>query len=238
MNTKSILILSPHLDDSVLSCADHISDWIHLGYNTTIINVFSSYKTGILSPDAEQCLTEFSLKTVHQYETMRKTEDNLALRALGIREKQNLDLVDGGFRAIGTKPVYSTFSALFQGKILEPDIIVSTSRILSRYQKFDQIFVPMGLGNHVDHVILRKSAERTYPRDRLGYYADAPYLLRRQNWRLHHILSLLTPKISIKFSSPQKTSILRHYSSQLPRLFTTFPLSYPEILVIPNTLRE
>lgn len=236
MKTRKILVLSPHLDDSVLSCADHIAAWMHVGHSITIINVFSSYKTDILSPDAKQCLTEFSLKSVQQYESMRKTEDDLALKELGIRKKQNLDLIDGGFRAIGTVPVYPTFSAIFQAGIIEPNIVSDTAKTLSPYNTFDQIFIPLGLGNHVDHIILRISAETVFDQKRLGYYADAPYLLRRQNWRLHHILSLLTPKISIKFSSPQKTSILRHYSSQLPRLFTKFPLSYPEILVIPKNM--
>jgi hypothetical protein len=41
--------------------------------------------------------------------------------------------------------------------------------------------VPLGLGNHVDHALVRRAAEELTSPFPLGYYADFPYVMKAES---------------------------------------------------------
>lgn len=56
---------------------------------------------------------------------------------------------------------------------------------------FDQIYVPLGVGCHVDHILTHLVFEPWAARDQLLYYEDAPYccISRAVRYRLNDIAS-------------------------------------------------
>ena len=42
---KEIVVISPHLDDAVVSCCDHILDWKKKGNRVRILTIFTAFQT-------------------------------------------------------------------------------------------------------------------------------------------------------------------------------------------------
>ncbi|MBP7741018.1 PIG-L family deacetylase [Candidatus Woesebacteria bacterium] len=229
---RKIAILSPHLDDAVLSLTDHILLWQKKGIDVTIITVFSSFSASKLTTDTSSYIQKSGFKTVKKFELARKKEDVTAMQLLKLHKKYiHLDFIDGGFREINLKPVYESYDELFSGKIRDDDsylqkIDVTLQELLSG---FSTIIAPIGIGNHADHIIVRNSAKIACRRKSLLFYADYPYALHKKNWSVKNCLyHLFTPKTTIDISS-EKRRILAAYSSQIPILFQN-TIEYEEIV--------
>ena len=147
----STVILSPHLDDAVLSC------WHVLTQpgGVMVINVFAGVPAGLQAPawwDAFTGATDSGERVRERIE-----EDRLAL-ALAEREPTNLGFLDEQYRE--------------QAQPLEQLI----EQIASRLPPEAGIYAPAALTNHADHVLVRDAAlELRSAGADVWLYADLPH---------------------------------------------------------------
>ncbi len=229
------IVFSPHMDDAALSCGDHIKDWLDKSQKVTIVTVFTHFEKEYFSEDALQYVKNSGFKNIKDFDVGRKKEDTLAMQKLHCKSL-HLNFPDAGFRHKGKRAIYPHFSSIFSGKISAYDQSLE-KKIEKELQKFivknTYYYVPYGIGSHVDHLLLKKIAEKIFPRNQICYYLDFPYALDISAWWKvggKKVWELVKIKKSIKWTSKFKKSLLRCYSSQMPLLFKKKNLFYPEVL--------
>jgi LmbE family N-acetylglucosaminyl deacetylase len=146
------VVLSPHLDDAVLSC------WHLLAGSgeVTVINVFAGVPNGIVADSWWDRLTgaQDSAQRMHE----RHEEDRKALAQAG-REAISLPLLDDQYRA--AEPPPAVLDAL-DGQIA-PGAVV---------------YAPAALSTHPDHISVRDAALALRARGaEIRLYADLPHAL-------------------------------------------------------------
>lgn len=232
MKNKKIAILSPHLDDVVISCGDHALAW-KKNNKVTVISIFTSYSGRLRPLYSEQLLAKLRM-SVRNYEEQRAKEDKTAMEILGL-EWEHWGMVDGGFREVGNVPIYSTVEELFAGNISQKDkgLVAFLSQKIQKVAKDYDVFVcPMGIGNHVDHLIVKKSLMQVVGSSKVFFYFDAPYFFKPGMWFKSFCLFVrFLPNVSIIWLSQIKLRALQNYISQFRLLFKRKPL-YPEIMVM------
>jgi len=229
-----IIILSPHLDDAALSCSDHIHAWNTAGHNITVVTIFSSFQTTVVSDYLRGYMEASGITTVEELEHHRKQEDAAATQLMGCRAEY-LDFIDAGYRQHNDKPDYADYRELCPFRISEQEYPAIDEIVirLSKHSGADLIVAPLGVGGHIDHLMTRLVAEKISPDDRLAYYVDFPYALNPFKWRPKYINTFLSYKQSIQWISTFKRSIIDCYPSQVAYLFRMKP-RYPEILLFRN----
>jgi len=182
MSTYDHLYLSPHLDDVILSCGGTIWQQVRAGERVLVLTVFA----GSPSPDAP--LSPFAQELHARWETLtdasalRREEDLAALAVLGA-ETMHWPYTDCVYRRTpaGCFP-YTSGETLFgpvhpAEKGLIAELATRLAALLQR-QGGAAIYVPLGIGHHVDHQIVRQAAEASG--HALAYYEDFPYAQDRQ----------------------------------------------------------
>jgi LmbE family N-acetylglucosaminyl deacetylase len=137
----TVLVLSPHLDDAVLSLGGSIAAWTAAGRRVVIASV---YTTGPALAELAPSMRMFA-----DY-AQRRAEDDAACAVLGA-EVRRLDQIERAFR-----PPFLTGWSFFT---TPPDrrgftALATVTEALAPLGELApaEIFVPLGIGNHVDHV--------------------------------------------------------------------------------------
>jgi LmbE family N-acetylglucosaminyl deacetylase len=154
------VFISPHLDDAVFSCGAMI-DKLRQEGPVLVLNLFTRYLSDLKIHGAV-------------LGTERYLEEINAARLLGF-ESLNLDELDAPFR----RAPYRQLGNLFRHPTAA-DIAWLPSlrtRLLDSLAQFDysQVFVPLGIGWHVDHILSYLAFEPWADQSKLLYYEDAPY---------------------------------------------------------------
>ena len=140
------LLLSPHLDDAILSCPA----FIQRAPNPLIATFFSSGSA-----------------TLYR---QRRAEDRVAAKVLNARTT-HLALPDAPFRSAR----YQTFSGLIFGRATSrQDATTALNALVERHNPA-LVLSPLAIGNHVDHRIIRDAALVAVPPQILRFYEDRPY---------------------------------------------------------------
>ncbi len=157
------VFVSPHLDDAVFSCGGEIARLAEEG-PVLVLNLFTRY------------LGEVKLRAVVLGEE-RYREEAAAAEFLGFAS-HNFGELDVSFR----RPAYRSLGNIFRPPVREDldDYLPAL-----REQVFDwlagvdyeRLYVPLGIGWHVDHVLTHLLFEPWIGRDALIHYEDAPYCL-------------------------------------------------------------
>lgn len=159
--SRTLLYLSPHLDDVVFSCAGKILQDVANGYNVTIATVFSS--------GSEAVSEEYKL---------RKAEDKRAIEILGA-QCMWLEFPDAPFR--------SGFYNSFRRIILERDpndnleFVTQLRRAIENLAislGANEIYAPLGVGTHIDHRLVFDAASGLSGHP-ITYYEERPYAFAR-----------------------------------------------------------
>ena len=172
------LYLSPHFDDAVLSCGAQIWDRTARGEKVVVVTVCAA------PPPGPEGLSPFAFQLHQRWsrfgEFDRAREDWQAVARLGA-ETYHLRFHDCIYRR---SPVgawlYQSETAIF-GEVsphessLVGEIAEAFARITIRANA--AIFIPCGIGNHVDHQFTRLAAEKWLGPEggSFQYYADYPY---------------------------------------------------------------
>ncbi|HVA83186.1 MAG TPA: hypothetical protein VNF06_03420 [Candidatus Aquilonibacter sp.] len=187
---KITVILSPHLDDVFLSLNEHISSGA-LGKNIVCINFFTS------SDSQVDTKTALSFASVSRVTKMRSAEElgfadylsrkgvNYIPLFLGMQDAA----LSGYYKFIATTvmgkmpklPLVKTLLTKTQETRIEKEyerlqIQEMAKTLLARFGKnVDKVLIPMGVGEHIDHILVSKLATKLTGKGRVGVYCDIPY---------------------------------------------------------------
>jgi len=177
--TPRWVFLSPHLDDATLSAGGLIAA---LG-SVAPVEVWTIFcGASFQGPYSElaQWLHESSGgSTGRRLSWQREREDRSACRRLGAQPK-HFPWKDSPYRK--TKDgdfMYNGDARTTWHSDDNPMIESIAANLMRSFQDCDVVVAPLGIGNHVDHLITRRAAEIANPASLL-YYAEVPYVVTYQ----------------------------------------------------------
>ena len=142
------LALSPHLDDAAFSCGGTLGLLASRGWRVIPATLFTRSM-----PDPQgfalACQRDKGLDDTVDYMALRRAEDVVACRALGLGDPVHVPLPEAPHRG------YGSAKALFGGILPDDDVgplLVAAIRGLVEDHKPDLILAPQAIGGHVDHV--------------------------------------------------------------------------------------
>lgn len=169
------IYLSPHLDDAVLSAGGLIYDQTHMGIPVEIWTLMCGLvPEENVSPFAQSTHTQWGFSSAKETIQMRRQEDRNAAAILGAGIV-HFDFPDCIYRR-GVNGEW-LYSAVFVPPRPEDATIPAqlAEAISARLQPDDVVVCQLGIGSHVDHILVRQGAEL------LGrpliYDIDFPYIL-------------------------------------------------------------
>ncbi len=230
LDMGNIVILSPHLDDAIISCFSQIQT-----NNVTIINIFAG------TPDkSTRTIWDLVCGQLNSSKMMehRKSENNQLMKSLGITSI-DLDYLDHQYRSNN----------------INYDHIMNN--ILKLSPSDSTFLVPLAVGSifrHLDHVVTRNLGLALLERrNEVIFYADQPYMrvgqtnkkyLKKLTKRIESDLRLRGTIIPVRLNRNQqklKLISMKAYRSQynMLNLISLGALSRknnlkPEILFKPN----
>jgi len=168
------IFLSPHLDDIAFSCGGLVWDLVNNGHHLEIWTICAG-------DPSEEDLSPFALEKHRSWGLgldavqIRREEDQKACQIIGAAPRY-FSYLDCIYR----KPPEGEFYYPAEGDIFggldprEADLIERLSnQLLEELPDDARVVAPLGIGNHVDHELTRKAANRLgIP---LTFYADYPY---------------------------------------------------------------
>jgi LmbE family N-acetylglucosaminyl deacetylase len=173
--TERYIFLSPHLDDAVFSCGGRIWQAVNQGRRVLVVTVFAAGPPPAveLSPFAQALHRRWG--EAHAPE-QRRQEDREALRSLGARGL-HWPYMDCIYRRGPASAFLYPDEAALWGPVSpqEADLVGELARRITALGSEGRalIHTPLGVGQHVDHRLVRQAAEATGRP--LLYYADYPY---------------------------------------------------------------
>ncbi len=178
----TVLVISPHLDDAVLSIGGSIAAWVAEGARVVIASV---YTTGPALTEIDPSMRKFA-----DYGT-RRDEDAAACAVVGA-EVLRLDQIERAFR----KPYLRGWSFFTTpphraGFLTLPAVTAALAPLADLAP--EKILVPIGIGNHIDHVeALIAATDWAHAHgwlDRVWFYEDL-YALSGTMRRRHFVARL------------------------------------------------
>jgi LmbE family N-acetylglucosaminyl deacetylase len=126
-------------------------------------------------------------------------------------------------------PKYRKLNELFeQPPYAEPETRADIRDCFNRidFSRYDRIYIPLGVGRHIDHLLVREAAEYTINRTgqsfKLLYYRDLPYFCYGTdlNWRSELAHGLQESRVTLPaVSLRHKLAAIERYRSQLAMLW-------------------
>jgi LmbE family N-acetylglucosaminyl deacetylase len=157
----SAVVISPHLDDAVFTCADQMMQHAKEG-PVLVINIFTKFKEAV--KDKAIVISDD-----------RFIEEREASHFLKFTS-HNLNELEAYFR----RPEYHALQPIFQ-PVSDSDLHEYLDhlrhRIFSHLEQFtfDRLYVPLGSGWHVDHILTFKVFEPWIGKREIIFYEDVPY---------------------------------------------------------------
>lgn len=171
------IYISPHLDDAVLSAGGYLYEQAQDGISVEIWTIVCGYPPpGELTPFAQLLHQEWKTGTPEETVHHRRIEDKKAARIVGAKSV-HFDVPDCIYRrGPDGEPLYQDIYV--QPHDTEAGLVDQIAEsIKTRLDSGDQIICQLGVGGHVDHVIVRGAVEKL--NRPLKYTADVPYLFKQ-----------------------------------------------------------
>lgn len=227
------VFLSPHLDDAVLSCGDLLQDLVGRRevHVVTLFTEQSGPYTWSARAFLDQCGSRSGAGALYE---RRRCEDAQVLDALGV-EWVHAGLPDALFRkrppVTGLGPVrrvlpelghvYPTYRLhIASGRVSRRDrpAVEAVDALVEELvaQQPTLLVAPLGVGDHVDHVLVRDAAARAGTE--VLYYADLPYALQQRpdgGFLTRHGLT----RVEGPDGQRDKTALVEGYRTQVRALF-------------------
>ncbi|MFJ3583225.1 PIG-L deacetylase family protein [Streptomyces sp. NPDC090127] len=248
-----LIVLSPHLDDAVLSCGGLL---LHARGRVpvTVVSFFTEAAPPPYTLSGRQYLRQTGASDAQELYAARRDEDRAVMAELGVAWS-HVGLVDGLFRRRSGRAPHSGGLA---GRLPEIDHVYPTYRLhlsRGRVSRHDAetlrtvtesivallppdrglVLAPLGVGGHADHVLVRTAAERGGRR--VAYYSDFPYNQRHQpdaSFTARHAFVVCGWEDGLD----AKQALIRGYRTQADALFPqgAIPLA-PEVYLLPKDVR-
>lgn len=168
-----IVAVSPHLDDAVFSCGGALAVQAAQGHEVVVLTVFTA---SVPEPQgfALACQTDKGIPPEVDYMALRRAEDQAAVAALGLAGAVHAGLPEAPHRGYGSP------DALFAGVREDDDAIGTATAVLGAafaQLQPDLLLAPLGVGSHVDHVVVDRALDALGAHGRLRW-VDLPYAMR------------------------------------------------------------
>ena len=243
LKNKEIYVISPHLDDAILS----MGMFLYLLRNTkktTIINAFTKAAEGPYTLSGRKFLDIAGYSNAIDLFKVREIEDRNAQKFVNTKTI-NLGLTEALYRTKTSKTIlgkyipefdhiYPTYRWHLLKKVSPIDTAANdlTVRLSKLIPKNAVIFSPFGIGNHADHVITYNVCKKLF-KDVI-YYVDFPYNVRLSNFGK-------TPKgyeeFNLDVDLKIKSKLGHFYKSQINGLFPNGILpTHQEKIFLPQFL--
>ena len=212
------IYISPHLDDAVLSAGGFIYEQTQAGIPVEIWTIVCGYPPpGELTLRAQLEHFQWGTGTAEETINLRRSEDVEAARIVGAKAI-HFDVPDCIYRRgpDGEELYLDIFVQPHAAEANLPDQIAQT--IIPLLQADDQIICQLGLGGHVDHILVRQAVERL--NRPLWYAADVPYVLRQPEELASQVAGMKTSIFPITETGLKAwIEAALAYKSQLSTLF-------------------
>lgn len=152
------LVLSPHLDDAVLSCWGLLTQRVAEGKQVCVATVMTSL------PEAHAAEAQ-----------VRIAEDIQAMNSLGCHYR-HLDFTDAVYR---TETSGQSSLTRPGGRLSDADrlLLQSIEEAFRALPSAKEIVIPMAIGWHIDHLLTKTAGERIFGSG-VQYFEDFPYNTR------------------------------------------------------------
>ncbi|WP_338501778.1 PIG-L family deacetylase [Sphingomonas kaistensis] len=169
----TLLALSPHLDDAVFSAGATLFRAARRGWRVVVATIFTgnvAQPTGF----ALACQLDKGLAADVDYMALRREEDKKACARLGA-EALHLPLLEAPHRGYDSAPaLFGDVTADDSAKTEVSDAIAALIADL----RPDILLAPLGIGGHVDHLIVRDAVAALGNPPTTMLWEDWPYLDR------------------------------------------------------------
>lgn len=171
------IYISPHLDDAVLSAGGLIYEQSRAGHSVENWTLMCGFPlVGELSPQAQVLHYQWGTTSTEETIHLRRAEDLLVAGILGAHSL-HFDFLDCIYRR-GKNGHWLYSDVFLPPHEAEADYPAQIAEAISLQLRQDDVLVcPLGIGSHVDHLLVRKALEAL--RRPLLYYADVPYLFKQ-----------------------------------------------------------
>ncbi|NTU46193.1 PIG-L family deacetylase [Candidatus Roizmanbacteria bacterium] len=239
---KQIFVISPHLDDALLSTGMLLTS-LQPYSDITVISIFTKGTPGPYTLSARKFISTSGCNDAVTLFEKRKLEDKKALAKIGAKHVY-LEFEDALFRKKASQslwgkilPEFSHLYPIYRFNILgnaissrdtAPDQL---KQVLKKYIPPQAIVLsPLGIGNHVDHTITRFVCTELFPQ--VVYYADFPYTIRNNIFGIPPFgYKLVEFPVDIK----KKQTLINCYASQVQGLFPNGKIPpHTELLFVPE----
>lgn len=213
---RQLTILSPHRDDAVFSLSIALSRWRELTLAMKVVNFFTKSEYGPHSLS----------NRVASISALRSKEDRSVLASIDKRIRvESLDLLDAPIRlGISANAICEEATI----KLQRQEEIDALSTRIQKYFSVGLVLAPLALGNHVDHLLISKSAVAASPGgQKLAFYEDLPYATWISEACLRKRLLCIERKLNIQLRPKSvcagrnavrhKFRRIRRYESQITR---------------------
>jgi LmbE family N-acetylglucosaminyl deacetylase len=170
------IYISPHLDDAVLSAGGLIYDQTRAGMDVEIWSMLCGFPpTEELSHFAQELHIDWGIPTAAEVITARRAEDKKAADIVGAKTV-HFDFLDCIYRR-GKNGDWLYSDIYVTPHSDDEDLPARMAESISaRLKPTDQLVCQLGLGSHVDHVLVRRAVELI--QRPILYYVDIPYLFK------------------------------------------------------------
>lgn len=175
---KKILVVSPHLDDAVLSCGDLIDKYVKENNTVDVITVFSGkpQKNNVSSAAKkfhDNCFLGIDAMKYRKKEDI-KAHKLLKCHSLYLNFKECL------YRSDKLGFIYPNLDDIYHLEIdrEQENIKELSKRLLAIINNYDEIYAPLGLGNHADHLLVNLAINkiRKQLKGKLFFYEEVAYV--------------------------------------------------------------
>jgi LmbE family N-acetylglucosaminyl deacetylase len=167
----NILVLSPHRDDAAFSLSLSIAHWLSAGHTVTILNVFTRSLYAPYS-DAESVHENDRLSWVS---AMRKREDEAFLKQIPGASMIDLNIKDAPIRLHCDASIVCDMD-VDPNDSATPKINKAVGK---QIETPHALVIPLGLGHHVDHRVVRDATLPLTPNVPCAFYEELPYATRQ-----------------------------------------------------------
>lgn len=176
MEEYHTLYVSPHLDDVTFSCGGQIAAQTRAGKRVLVVTIMAGDAPGELTPLAREMHEKWGPESSAAF---RRIEDKHANEILGADSLHETG-VDAIYRcSAGTHiPLYPRLKDLFGPVSPQDPALFTCMEILKKLPEARRVIVPLGVGGHVDHHLVRQAAEKVWDPLELWHYEDFPYTTR------------------------------------------------------------
>lgn len=226
MTNGKIIFISPHLDDVILSCGEFVAKLRNTKREVLVITIFSGTPMSENISHAAKLFHD-SCNLGDNAMHFRKNEDEKAMKLLDVEyihigELESLyrKNTDGTYKYNEIEHIFTTDTS---NEIDTIKCLSSKIENIFANMNIDKIYIPLGIGNHIDHVITRKSIENIASKFffKKYYYEDTPYVCNLESNNYSELTSELNSFV-IKVTDEEwnlKCEAINCYVSQLDMLW-------------------